>query len=709
MKKKNSDIITIKSTCRLCYNSCGVLIDMQNGVPVKIRGDRNQSLSQGHLCQKGIAALEVLNHPQRLKTPLRRTITSGKVHWQAIQWDEALDRVAHGLDLVKKKHGPESVIFARGGSKGMADDYLTRFANQFGSPNITGAAYICYSPCFLASKHTYGFFAYPDLTYPPKSVVLWGFNPKVTHPPVYRELKLARDKGAKIILIDPAHNVSAKNPFHWLRPKPGTDLALALGIIHVIINKGLYDKKFVTTWTTGLNRLKNKVVPYTPQKVEEITWVDQDLIRSVAGFICKEKPGCILWGNALEATPDSYQTCRAICIIRALTGNLGVPGSDISMSDLGELRRRSAAFLLTDRLLEKIRSKRLGAHAGLLPDFGYAPHHQVVKAILESRPYPIRGAYVQNANMVCANEDAVKTEAALKRLDFLVATDMFMTPTARLADIVLPSASYLEFDSVEQPWHSPTAFVQQKVAQCGQARSDGDILNALGKRLGLDQTWKNMEQALDFYLEPAGISFAEFRQVGELSGPRCYRDHEKKGFPTPTGKVELYSSFLENLGFDPLPTISLRTEVIESEKNKYPLILTSRKSSRFYHSSGRQILSLRNSQPDPMVYIHPQCARDREITEGDWIFIETPKGAIIQKVCLARDLDPRVIMAEHGWWFPELGEAKDWGSNRSNLNLITDGDKMTNREIGSSTLRGIACNISKAGPDPSIIRTQNGL
>jgi len=698
MQEERDDITTVRSTCRLCYNSCGVLIDMREGVPVKIRGDKNQSLSRGRLCKRGMAALEVLNHPQRLKTPLLRTKISGRVRRQPIQWDEALDRVAHGLDRVKKEYGPGSVVFARGGSKGMADDYLARFANQFGSPNITGAAYICYSPCFLASRHTYGFFAYPDLCSSPESIVLWGFNPKVTHPPVYRELKIARDNGAKVVLIDPARNASAPDPTHWLRPKPGSDLALALGIIHVIVHEERYDKSFVRAWTTGFNRLKDKVKPFTPGQVEKITWVDQDLIRSAARFICREKPGCILWGNALEATQDSYQTCRAICIIRALTGNLGVPGGDTAMSDLGELRRRSAAFLLTDRLSEEIRSNRLGARAGLLPDFGYAPHHQVVRAILDSDPYPVRGAYVQNANMICANEDAGKTKAALQRLDFLVATDMFMTPTARLADIVLPSASYLEFDSVEQPWHSPTAFVQQKVAQCGQARSDGDILNALGKRLGLEQTWDNMEQALDFYLEPAGISFAEFRRVGELAGPRRYRDHEKNGFPTPTGKVELYSSFLENLGFDPLPALSCRTQAAGPEKKRYPLILTSRKSRLFYHSTGRQISSLRQSRPDPVVYIHPQCAGDRGIAEGDRVTIETPKGSICQRAVLAPDLDPRVVMAAYGWWFPESGGRQDVDADRSNLNLITDGDRMTNREIGSSSLRGIACNVSKAGP-----------
>lgn len=690
----------VKSTCRLCYNSCGILIDIKNGIPVAIRGDKDQSMSRGHLCTKGMAALEILNHPSRLTSPLLKTYSASESHWHPIGWDEALDRVAQGLNQVKEKYGARSVVFARGGSKGMADDHLARFANLFGSPNITGAAYICYSPCLLASKHTYGFLAYPDLTYPPRSVVLWGFNPKDTHPPVYRELKMAQKNGAKIILIDPAANPSAKNPFCWLKPCPGKDLSLALGILKVIIEEQLYDKIFVEKWTIGFSRLKSHVASFSLEKIQEQTWVDKTLIRKVAKHICLEKPGCILWGNALEATKDSYQACRAISMIRALSGNLGLPGTDIQWSKRGELRRRSPEFLLTDRITPQDRNHRLGTKAGLLPDFGFVPHHLAVKAMLESDPYPVRGAYLQNANMIIANEDAVKTEAALKSLDFCVATEMFMTPTAALADIILPSASFLEFDSVEQPWHSSTAVVQQKVASLGQTKSDGQTLNALARRMGFDPVWKNHEACLDFYLEPAGIRFSEFRKMGELSGPPCYREHEKKGFPTSTGKIELYSDFLDGLGFDPLPKIDDKNHV--SAGNKFPLVLTSRKSRHFCHSSGRQIPSLRNRCPHPVVWIHPGTAKKYAIKAGDEVFIRTAKGKIRQTAFLTEDIDTRVVVAEHGWWFPEHGLSSKFGSRQSNLNLLTDGDCRTNKEIGSSSLRGIFCAIEKADPTQGV-------
>ena len=479
--KNMSNVRIVKTICRLCYNSCGILVEIKNGAPVKIRGDSDHILSRGMLCKRGLAALEVLNHPDRLKMPLKRIGKRGQGRWKKIGWNQALEYVARGLVEVKENFGPESIAFIRGGSKGMSDDFLVRFANLFGSPNVSAASYICYSPGFLASKYTYGFFAYPDLKFPSKCVVLWGFDPKASHPPVYRELIQAEKKGADFIVIDVAKNRSVHRPEYWLRLKPGTDLALALGIIHVLIDENLFDREFVDNWTTGFDQLQEHVKQYSPERIEKITWIDKDQIRKAARFMGKVKPGCILWGNALDATSDRFQTCRAICIIRALTGNLGVPGSDIQCSDIGELSRRSPRFLLSNRLPESIASRRLSVMTGFLPDFTPASHPLVVKAIIEADPYPVRGAYIQGGNLICSNTDAIKTAAALKKLDFFVASDMFMTPTASLADIVLPVASFLEFDSVEQPWHFPAAFVQQKVAEIGEARSDGDILYVLAE------------------------------------------------------------------------------------------------------------------------------------------------------------------------------------------------------------------------------------
>lgn len=683
---------TIKSICRFCYNSCGILVDMEGDRPVRIRGDKDHVLSRGRLCKKGMAALELLTHPDRILTPRLRTKISGKTRWQEISWDQALERTADALNRIKTSWGPKAVVFARGGSKGMADDHMARFANIFGSPNITGAAYICYSPCLLSSKHTYGFWAYPDLGPQTRSAVLWGFNPKTTHPFVHQELTAA-DAGT--LVIDPVSNPSAPSPETQLRLRPGSDLTLALALIKVILEERLYDRDFVEKWTIGFDRLKRHMESFSLEAAGAATWLTQEEIREAARFICRERPCCILWGNALEATQDSYQTCRAICIIRTLSGNLARPGSDVKWSEEGELRRRAPEFLLNERIPDTVRQERIGRLGGVLPDFGYTPHHMVMRAILDQDPYPVRAAYLQNANMICANEDAAKTRKAISSLDFCVATELFMTPTAALADLVLPAASFLEFDSVEQPWHSPTAFVQQKVATVGQARSDCEILNALARKMNMKPVWQTPEACLDFYLAPAGIRFEEFRTIGHISGRPQYIETDLPRFPTPSGKVELYSQYLEDQGFDPLPC-ARREDHAAEPSDAFPLLLTSRKSKFFYHSSGRQIPSLREACPDPLVCLHPEPAAQRGIRDRDWVLIRTAKGEIRQRACLIDEMDPRVVLAEHGWWYPEQNAPDSPDAWDANLNLLTDGDRHCNREIGSSHLRGIPCQIRPA-------------
>jgi anaerobic selenocysteine-containing dehydrogenase len=265
-------------------------------------------------------------------------------------------------------------------------------------------------------------------------------------------------------------------------------------------------------------------------------------------------------------------------------------------SDAGELYRRSPRFTRPDLLPEEMAAKRLGAMAGLLPDFAYVPHNLVANAILNDDPYPVRAVYLQGGNLMCTSADAPLIKKALGKLDFLAATDHFMTPTTALADIVLPAAFYLEHDSVEQPWHWPAAFVQQRAADPGECRSEGQICNDLAKRLENGaHAFETMDRFLDFYLELAGITFDEFRDQAVIYGGGRPLAHEQTGFPTPSGKVELFSDTLCEWGFDPLPVYHEQA----APDNRFPLVLTSREAIGYYHSCGRQVASLRRAKPEP--------------------------------------------------------------------------------------------------------------
>jgi anaerobic selenocysteine-containing dehydrogenase len=702
----------IKSTCSQCTGNCGVLISLENGRAVEIRGDPESPHSKGALCIIGLASLEYLYHPERLKHPLRRTGQKGEGKWQQISWDAALSQIADELNRAKKDYGPESVAMMHGSAKGYQDTSLRRFANAFGTPNVICADYVCHVPRMLAAEITFGFFPGADYGHPPACIISWGTNKAETRFWAQKACIQALDRGAKLIVIDPLEIELARRADLWLQPRPGSDLALALGMINVIINEGLFDSDFVANWTIGFDKLKTHVQDYPPEKVAEITWVDAETISKAARLYAVNKPGHIDWGNALDHTLNSFQAARAISILMAITGNLGVPGGAIESSasgfregatessGAGLLGYWSPELELRDKLPRDTRQKRVVADLHLLPDFRYILPHRTIKAIIEGDPYPIRVAYIQGSNPLLSWPNAQETYMGLKKLDFLAVADMFMTPTAALADIVLPAASYLEFDGIAMAPSSSLAQVQQKAAQIGECRSDHEILNELAKKLRLEEyLGVSVDDFWNAILEPVGLTFEEFKQRGRISGPRRYGIYKQNGFKTPSGKVELYSSELEEWGLDPLPIYYEPPETPYSDPElakEYPLVCTSRKVAPYRHSGGRQILSLRDSHPDPLTIINLKTASNLGIEEGDWVYVETKRGRIKQKAILSTSIDPRVVVLDYGWWFPERGEAELYGMAESNINMLTNNKPPLSRDIGSANLRGISCKVYKA-------------
>ncbi|MBA7701047.1 Acetylene hydratase [subsurface metagenome] len=467
----------------------------------------------------------------------------------------------------------------------------------------------------------------------------------------------------------------------------------------MIINEGLFDKGFVENRTAGFDKLKAHVQDYPPEKVGEITWVPAETIREVARFYATNKPACITWGNGIDNNINNFQTSRAIAILRAITGNIGNHGGDLEWSPSGIVPKGSPELLQQDVLSPGVRAKRISAGEGILPIIFYALPQNLITAMIKATPYPIRSAFVQGSNLLHTYTNAREVYKALKSLDFLVVTDFFMTPTAELADIVLPVGTYLEIDSLHESEYMPVVNIIQKVAQIGECWSDYKIYNELAKRLGLgNYFWEDDKKALDFILKPAGLTFDEFRKAGVISGSKQYRKYEQNGFNTPSGKVELYSSRLEGWGFDPLPVYHEPPESPYSEPElakEYPLVFTNWKLAPFIHAGGRQIESLRGSHPEPLATIHTETASKLGIKEDDRVYIETKRGRIKHKATLTPNIDPRVVILEHGWWFPEKNsEMHHWAE--SNLNILTDDKPPYAREIGSATLRGILCKVYKA-------------
>ena len=690
----------VKSACELCNAGCGVLVYLKDGKPIRVEGDPDNPVNRGAICIRGRNSLEYVYHPERLKHPLKREGERGQGKWKRISWDEALTTISSELTRIKENYGAQAVTFIRGGAKGYQDSYLGRFANVFGTPNVASMAYICYVPRVNGSMFTYGFMALPDYEYSPSCMVLWGLNACVSAIGDCKKTNEAQERGSKLVVIDPGETVFSKKADLWIKPRPCTDLALALGMINVIINEELFDKNFVANWTVGFEQLKAHVQSYSPEKVAEITWVPAEKIREVARFYATHKPACIAWGNGIDNNINNFQSARAIAILRAVTGNIGKPGGDVEWSAAGIVPKSSPELLQQNVLPAEMRDKRVSVREGLLPNVFYALPQNLVKAILESDPYPVRVAFVQGGSLLHTYSNTQEVYKALKSLDFLAVTDFFMTPTAALADIVLPVATYLELDSLHESEYAPTVNVIQKVVEIGECWSDLKIYNELANRMGLGQHfWENEIQALDFLLKPAGLTFAEFRKVGVVTGSKQYRKHEKSGFNTPSGKVELYSNRLKEWGFDPLPAYHEPPESPLSEPDlakEYPLVFTNWKVASFQHSAGRQIKSLRRTHPEPLAILNSETAKNLGIKEGQWVYIETRRGKIKQKATLSLNIDPRVVMLEHGWWFPERKDSELYGWAESNLNTLTNNKKPFAREMGSATLRGMLCKVYRA-------------
>ncbi|MCX8118560.1 MAG: molybdopterin-dependent oxidoreductase [Desulfobacterota bacterium] len=688
----------VKTFCaRMDHGGCGLLVHVEEGKIRKIEGDPDCPLNRGTICAKGIAQIERLDHPDRLLFPLKRTGKRGEGRWIRVSWDEALETIAQRLLETINRFGPESIAFAQGTPKGLELFLLMRLAHLLRIPNISTPGHICHMPRETASNLTCGFFPVPDYDHPPACVLVWGSNLFQTNEEgvIGSQLKRALERGAKLIVVDPRKTGMASRADLWIRPRPGADLFLALGMLKVIIEEGLYDRPFVDQWTKGFPELVEHLKQYSLEEIAETTWVNKEAIQQAARLYAQTRPASLQWGNAIEHTIHSFQCARALLILMAITGNLEAPGGNVNRPSPPLMR--PGELVQIKRFPEK-KEKILSPEYRLSTMMGFVPSQLIIKAILTEKPFPIRLMYIQGGNPLLSYANAQETFEALRRLDFLAVSEIFLTPTAQLADLVLPAATHFEFDDIGH-YGLPHGFILARpkiVEPPGECWSDLKILNELGKKAGLGHHfWKDPEECLDEILRPAGLTYDDFKSMGMLKGDWPYRSYEKKGFSTPSKKVEIFSDQLKDWGYAPLPTpIDLPAPSSES----FPLLLTSAKDPFYFHSAYRNIPSLRRLSPDPLLLIHPQTASTYKIGEGDWVEITTARGSIRQRAKFDADLDPRILVASYGWWFPERKDLELCGWKESNLNILTDNAPPYEPAIGSTPLRAIPCRISKAEP-----------
>jgi anaerobic selenocysteine-containing dehydrogenase len=687
----------VRTICRECRNGCGMIVHVREGKAVRVESDSQSN----KLCPRAEASLERLYSPYRLLYPQLRTGDRGEGKWQRISWDEALDIIVRKFTTAKEECGAESVALVKG-IYGRHCDFVSRLGNAFGTPNVINIDNTCFIPSAVGRLMTYGFNGLPDISGSPDCIVCWGSS---ANPPL--------KDGGKLVVVDTMETEAAKRADIWIRPRPATDLALALGMIHLLIKEKLYDADFVAAWTTGFEKLETHIRQYTPEVVAGITGVPEEQITGAARLFAGYKYTCIMNGNASEDTFNSTQFARAIAIMQSLCGLLDIPGGTLELEG-NILNEATSADILRDRLPEEQEAKKLGGDRGHLPpselwdSIASKPleiHPQyLVSALLEGKPYPIRAVGVFGSNPLLTWSDSHRVYEAFKKVAFMVVADLIMTPTAALADIVLPAASYLETDtvSVSNMGMGVTCLTaMQKAVQVGECRSVQEMVIDLAGKLGLgDCFWKNYRSYLDDYLSPVGVSFEELvRRFSMVSSTTRYRKYIEKGFNTPSGKVELYSSLCAKWGYEPLPVYHEPEHTPHSDPaiiERYPLVLTSSHNPDYVHSQDRYIEWIRRNNPEPVFYIHPDTAKKLGINRGDMAFIENDKGRIRQKAAFSDSIDPGVVSVDYGWWFPEKGIQSMYGWDEANINVLTDDGPPYSPEMGSPKMRGFLCKVYKA-------------
>jgi anaerobic selenocysteine-containing dehydrogenase len=789
-----------------CHGTCGVLAHIKKGKLVKIEGDPDHPWSQGRICARCLAMTQYVYHPDRLTRPLKRAGERGAGQWQEVSWEEAYNYIEEKLGAIRKEYGPESVIFSMGTGRDISP-WLCMLAYAYGSPNVMFAlsGNACYSPRIAAVETILGDYCVPDAAQwlpqryddpkyrTPECMVIWGYNLPNTCPDnIFGHWFVdLMKRGTEIICIDPRLTWFSSRAKHWLRLRPGTDGALAMGFLNVIVNENLYDADFVEKWTnapfllrtdtgkllresdlakgspaenfivwdktenktavweshraayrsektraalqgtvsilladgksipcrTVWDSLREQINQHPLERVSAITWVPQKEIRAAARFFAESRPASIQWGLPIDSTPGITPTAQAITALWCLTGNLEVPGGNVIARNAFEcvsyaLPGAEGVIKLASREEDRKRIS-IDKYGPFRKFIWRAQTDTVLDQIFSEKPYPIKAIWMQTGNLIAGiGFEPKKWAEALKKLDFVVAVDLFKTPTTQYADIVLPAATFLEKDSVRS-WWVPLQTINKAITVDG-CKPDVEINFELARRFDPNLRWKSVEELFDSILENSGMSFKELREQvwalppeGNPSAP--YHRHEKgllrkdgrPGFETTSGKVELYSILREEWGLDPLPHYEEPPFTPVSRPDlarEYPLILsTGRRSFAFFNAEHRMIPWLRELDPDPTLEIHPDTAQSLNIGDGEWVWVENWLGRQKFKAKITLAVLPQMVMAAHGWWFPEEDGAEPslFGAWKSNINQLIPMGSQGKDGLGAP-IKNLLCRVYKA-------------
>jgi cysteine desulfurase NifS len=718
LKKSESKIEWRKGLCGICPAGCWVEVGFANGKLVDIRADSAHTL--GMICRRGKHAPEIVYSKHRLRHPLKRTGYKGSYDFKRVSWEEAYELITGNLLKIKQESGPEavSIYTGRGAQelslcdlyqpKGVVVSSASNILFPFGSPNTMGVGALCYVSLHMIAPHvTMGRMQmnmFTDIENA-EMVVVWGTNPATDSPPAdMQRLEAAARRGAKIIVIDPRRMETAiRANAQWVSIRPGTDGALALSMIEVMIDEDLYDEDFADNWCYGFDELKTYVQHFRPEVAQNITWVPADTIRDLARRICKASGASLLMYTGLEYSNSGVQSARAVLTLFALANQLDVPGGiGLTMLNSEFPINRSCNLDSPDLDLAIGRSEfpvytsyRGEAHAIALVD-----------SVLKGHPYRTRALIIHGASLLTSWPQTPVWRETLSKLDFVVCIDRQLTADAAYADLVLPATTM--FENYSYMTYGPIFRLRERMIEpLGEARNDYLIMAELTRHLGYGHLFpQTEEEMLRFVLEGSGYTLEDVKADGgwvRIPTPMMeykkwqkggLRRDGKPGFDTPTGKFEIWSTILEEYGYEPLPKYIEPTEGPLGSPDlagSFPLVFNSgARPQTDFRSQHHGIEGLVTDNPEPLVEINIEDAEKRDIKSGDLVRVITLRGSVPFRAKVTDDIAKGCIECMFGGGTPVGPEAwQEWNVNE--LTDINNYDKIS----GFPVYKALLCDVQK--------------
>lgn len=643
-----------------CPDTCGFITEVQNGRAVKFYADPDNNVTDGWLCAKVTPYLDHVYHPGRLTTPLRRTNPkTEKPQWQPISWAEAITEIGTRWKQIIEQYGAEAILpYSYSGTLGMLNMGVAsgRFWNRLGASQLERS--ICGAAAEEAVNLTLGArraTPYHHVLHS-KLVLIWGHNPISTAPHFMPFLRQAQKNGTQLVVIDPRRTRTAKGADWHIMPKPATDGALALGLLHVMVRDNLHDEAWLEAYTVGWPELKKHLAEYTPEKVAEITGVSAADLTKLAHLYATTKPSLLKFADGLQRHPNGGQTVRALCMLPAVTGQYGILGGGLCYSTSGYLQwDKEAIYKWSESPApgRVVNMNRLGA------------------ALLgEIQNPPIQSLYVFGANPMSASPNSALIAQGLQRPDlFTVVHELFMTDTAEYADIVLPATSQLEQLDLHKAYgQTQLTLNEPAIPPLGESKSNWDVLRLLAQEMGFTESWLSQtgEEVIDEVLAATAVKIPQLHglTVANLRGKGAIKlNYEPEipfsdaQFPTPSGKVELFSQTLAQMGHDPLPVYHPAGDeggVTAANSAQFPphlaLNLITGAAHHFVTTSFANQAKLLQREGEPFIEIHPADAQARQIDHGAWVWVENGRGQVRLKAVVTDGVRPGVVVSPKGRW-----------------------------------------------------------